>query len=234
MIATTETTSTGSEVSVLDKPFDRISWGAIFAGTFTTIAIMLVLSLIGMGVGLSTIDPKSGDNPSGQAIGIGAVVWWAVSSLISMWIGGMVAGRAAASFSGYLHGLITWATVTLLSLLLLSSAIGGALAGATGLAQFATNLMPQLRDRANAAISTVADQAAQPGNNPANNPQVQEQARDTAQKATKGGAVGSFGAALALILAAGAAMLGGNFGRKGFFNSLEHSDRLHTTARSRG
>jgi hypothetical protein len=117
--------------------------------------------------------------------------------------------------------------------LLLSSAIGGALAGATGLAQFATNLMPQLRDRANAAMANVQNQVNQPGNNPANNPQAQEQARDAAQKATKGGAIGSFGAALALILAAAAAMLGGNFGRKGFFKTLDRSHHVRTSAPSR-
>ena len=72
MIATTEATTTGSEITVVDTTSDRISWGAVFAGTVMTLAVMLILSLIGMGVGLSTLDPQTGDNPSGTTIGIGA------------------------------------------------------------------------------------------------------------------------------------------------------------------
>ena len=85
MIATTEPVGTGSEVTLIDAPFGRISWGAIIAGSVTALAVMLVLSLIGMGVGLSTMNPQTGANPSGAVIGISAVVWWGITSLVAFY-----------------------------------------------------------------------------------------------------------------------------------------------------
>jgi hypothetical protein len=235
MIATTEATATGADI-VVDATSDRISWGAVFAGTVTTLAVMLVLSLIGMGIGLSTLDPQTGDNPSGTAIGVGAVVWWVISSLISFYVGGLIAGRAADSRHGYLHGMITWATVTLLSLILLTSAIGRALSGATGLAQFATNLAPDLKNRVSAAATDLQNQAtgAQPGPaNPNTNPNMEQQARETGEKAAKGGAMGSFGAALALILAGAAAALGGHAGRRAYLRDRTNTMSSTEPVRSR-
>jgi hypothetical protein len=223
MIATTEPMATGTSVAVVDKPYDRISWGAIWGGTAIALSVMLVLSLIGIGVGLSTLDPQTGDNPSGQAVGIGAVIWWAVSSLISLFVGGMIAGRAAASFNGHIHGLITWATVTLLSILMLTSAIGSALAGATGLARFATNLVPQVQQRASEAASTLQNQANNQGNQPT--PQQEQQAREVGEKAATGGAIGAFGTAACLLLGALAASFGGHLGRRSHFRAITAHDR---------
>jgi hypothetical protein len=125
-----------------DKLFDRVSWGSIFAGAATALATQLVLSLIGLGIGLSTLDPQTGDSPSGAAIGIGAVVWWTVSSLASLYLGGFVAGRIAGSFNGYLHGLVTWATVSLLTVMLLSGAAGRAFSGPIRACRAATSAKP--------------------------------------------------------------------------------------------
>jgi len=71
----------------LDRPFARISWGAIFAGAIIALATQLVLTLIGTAVGLATLNPATGQNPSGTTLGIGAGAWlvircfWAATSL---------------------------------------------------------------------------------------------------------------------------------------------------------
>ena len=57
-----------------DRPFARISWGAIFAGAIIALATQLVLTLIGTAVGLATLNPATGQNPSGTTLGIGAGV----------------------------------------------------------------------------------------------------------------------------------------------------------------
>jgi hypothetical protein len=232
------TANRGSSADVfrttVDKPFDRVSWGAIFAGALTAIATMLILSLIGLGIGLSTLDPATGDNPSGTAIGIGAVVWWLISNLVALFVGGYVSGRLAGNFNGYLHGLVTWATVSLFMVMMLSSAAGRIFSGASGLAQFAATQAPKieavapgmadrLQDQANDAVNRAQAKA----NDPKARAQAEQAARDAGEKAATGGALGSFGAALALILGAGAGGMGGKFGKRRFMSVVpERKDLL--------
>ena len=76
-----------------DRPFARISWGAIFAGAIIVLATQLVLTLIGTAVGLATLNPATGQTPSGTTLGIGAGIWLVISSLVSLFLGGYIAGR---------------------------------------------------------------------------------------------------------------------------------------------
>jgi hypothetical protein len=207
---------------VYDRPFARISWGAVFAGAIIALATQIVLALIGMAIGLATLDPATGDNPSGTALGTGAAIWLVVSSLVSLFIGGYIAARLAGRFNGWLHGLITWGTLTLLTLMLLTTAAGQLIGAASGLTNFAvTNsdkvlrLPPALQqqvDQFRTQASQTVDQAAQAQST---DPQTREaQARDAGQKAAKGGAVGTGAAALAMILGAIAAAMGGRTGER--------------------
>lgn len=114
----------------------RISWGAILAGAVLALVIQLSLSLLGLGIGLGTIDPLEEQNPM-SGIGIGAGIWWLVSSLVSMYLGATTASRLAGiprPTDGLLHGLLTWAVVTLLTFYLLSTAVGRIIGGVTGVA----------------------------------------------------------------------------------------------------
>ncbi|MDF7815412.1 hypothetical protein [Hymenobacter sp. YC55] len=114
----------------------RISWGAIFAGAVLALVIQLALSLLGLGIGLGTIDPLEEQNPM-AGIGIGAAIWWVVSMLVSLYLGATVASRLAGMprpTDGLLHGLLTWAVVTLLTFYLLTTAVGRIIGGVTGVA----------------------------------------------------------------------------------------------------
>jgi hypothetical protein len=105
----------------------RISWGAIFAGIFVTLAIFITLQMLGAGIGLTTIDPASGDTPSAATLGIGAAIWWLVIGLISLFIGGWVAGRLGwlpNKIDRLLHGLTVWAGFYALMFLLVTTALG--------------------------------------------------------------------------------------------------------------
>ena len=110
----------------------RISGAAIFGGVILVVAVQLVLSLLGTGIGLGTVDLKSGGTPTASSLGIGAGVWWIGSSCISLLIGDYVSAWLAGievRFDGLLHGLVTWSIATLLTFWLLSSAIGGIIGG---------------------------------------------------------------------------------------------------------
>lgn len=114
----------------------RISWGAVFAGALLAIVLQLALSLLGLGIGLGTIDPLQEQNPM-AGIGIGAAIWWLVTMLASLYLGATVASRLAGMprpTDGLLHGLLTWALVTLLTFYLLTTAVGRIIGGVTGAA----------------------------------------------------------------------------------------------------
>ncbi len=110
----------------------RISWSSVFAGVLIAIVVQIALSLLGIGIGLSTVDPKTEVNPT-QGLGTGTAIWYILSSLISLFAGGWIAGRLAQtrrSFNGAIHGLLTWSLITLATLYLLTSTIGSLLGGA--------------------------------------------------------------------------------------------------------
>ncbi len=98
--------------TVLQK---RVSWGSIFAGTVTVLAISFLLSLLGSSIGLFMIDPLSDHPMSGVGTTVG--IWTVVSLLISLAAGGFVAGKLAGA-DGMIHGFLTWATTLIVTVVL--------------------------------------------------------------------------------------------------------------------
>ncbi len=110
----------------------RISWAAIFGGVIMVVVIQLLLSMLGAGIGLGTVNVSAGSTPDASSFGIGAGVWWVVSSCLALLLGGYIAAWFAGiqtRFDGVLHGLVTWGIATLLTIYLLTSAIGGIIGG---------------------------------------------------------------------------------------------------------
>ena len=110
----------------------RISWGAIFGGVILVVATQLVLSLLGAGIGLDTVNTNAGTTPDASSLGIGAGAWWIISSVIALAFGSYTAAWLAGveiRWDGLLHGLITWGIASLLTVYLLTSAIGGVIGG---------------------------------------------------------------------------------------------------------
>jgi hypothetical protein len=110
----------------------RPSWGAIFAGAFVTMAIFLTLQVLGAGIGASALDLTGREVTSATSMGIGAAIWWFITGLIALFIGGWVTGRLgwrAAKVDRILHGVTTWSlfyvAMFLLTLTALSALVGG-------------------------------------------------------------------------------------------------------------
>ena len=109
----------------------RISWAAVFAGVLIAIVIQLTLSLLGLGIGLSTIDPKVEENPI-AGLGTGTAIWYGLSSLLSLFAGGWIAGRLARTpklFDGIIHGILAWALITIVMLYFLTTTLGSIFGG---------------------------------------------------------------------------------------------------------
>lgn len=110
----------------------RISWAAIIGGVILVVTVQLLLSLLGAGIGLGTVNVNAGSTPDASSLGIGAGVWWAISSVIALGFGGYVAAWLAGvelRWDGLLHGLVTWGIATLLTIYLLTSAVGSVIGG---------------------------------------------------------------------------------------------------------
>ena len=110
----------------------RISWSAVIAGVVLAMIVSLILSLLGTAIGTSAIEPLREGNPV-DGMGTSAGIWVIVSAVISLFIGGWAAGRLAHREGG-LHGLLVWATVSLLTVYLVSSAVTGVVRGGLNLA----------------------------------------------------------------------------------------------------
>jgi hypothetical protein len=118
--------------------------------------------------------------------------------------------------------LVAWSAVTVLTAMMVTSAVGRVFAGATGMAQFAAQTASTARGAIPPQVSAPAQDALNrlqgAANDPAARAQAEQAARQAGQQAAKGGARGSFGAALALLLGAAAAAYGGMLGKRHFLD----------------
>ncbi|MEJ7708346.1 MAG: hypothetical protein WKF84_00415 [Pyrinomonadaceae bacterium] len=109
----------------------RISWASVFAGVVIVLVTQLLLSLLGLGIGASTINPTTEQDPT-SGLGLGAGIWFIISSLIALFAGGWVAGRLAGiprNTDSMLHGILTWGLSTLLLFYFLTSTVGSLIGG---------------------------------------------------------------------------------------------------------
>jgi hypothetical protein len=116
---------------------NRISWGAIFAGTVVALVAQLLLTMLGLAIGLATIEPLTGQTPW-QGISIGAGIWWVVSALISLFLGGWTAGRLAGMplrQDAILHGIVVWGLITLITFYLVITGVGAVIGGTLNVVQ---------------------------------------------------------------------------------------------------
>lgn len=120
--------------SILPVRVRRISWGAIVAGIALALVTQIALQLLGLSIGVNTINPAQEAVAVDPSLRNAAVIWIAASTLISLFVGGWVAAYMAGipdETDGVLHGLIVWAVVALLSLWLLTSSAMSLVSGIT-------------------------------------------------------------------------------------------------------
>jgi hypothetical protein len=130
MATVMEIQSINNERSARRPLFSAIRWGAILGGVVSGTSSYLLLSLLGVAVGLTAVDPNAAE-PVGR-VPLATGIWTGISMLIGAFIGGYVAGHMSGlsrTTDGMLHGFVSWGATTLLYAALTVSALGAVLGG---------------------------------------------------------------------------------------------------------
>jgi hypothetical protein len=73
-----------------------MSWSAILAGVLASLVIQILLTMLGVGIGLIAIDTSTA---AATRVGVGwaAFMWWMFSGVLAAFVGGLVAASAATA-----------------------------------------------------------------------------------------------------------------------------------------
>lgn len=137
---------------------DRIRWGPVVAGLLTTVVTMVVLTVLGLAIGLSAFDP--GD----EGIGTAATIWGIIAVLLAFFAGGYVAASTSSPGTarwGWLNGLMVGVTAIAVMIWLVGTGVGNILGAAAGNLQdmAAVGGVDVTQEQAQGAFDTARDSA---------------------------------------------------------------------------
>ena len=125
--------------AILSRDGMKVSWGGIFGGVLVAVGLLILLTALGVAIGISAAQPGETE---ASTLGTGAGIWTAASLLLALFIGGMVATRIGAisdGATGFFEGALVWVVSVLLVLYSasvgVSSIAGGAFSMLGGAAQ---------------------------------------------------------------------------------------------------
>jgi hypothetical protein len=131
----------------------RISWGGVFGGVLAGLGTLLLLTTLGMAIGVSAVDPS---NPDGSAIGTGAAVWTALTLLVALFVGGWASTRLSMLWertTALFEGALVWVLSMILILYLAANGIGLVASGAF-------SVVSQVAETASSAVAPEMEQVA--------------------------------------------------------------------------
>lgn len=114
----------------------RVAWGGVWGGFLVGIGVFLLLSTLGLAIGVSTANIGPTANLDASRIGTGAAIWSGLTLLVSLFVGGMVATRTGMVYdkaSGFIEGVLVWVLSILAVMYMAGSGIGMLASGASGL-----------------------------------------------------------------------------------------------------
>lgn len=204
-------------MGVPSLPISRLSFRAVGAGILVALVSQVVLLLLGGAIGLMAIEP---DRQIAQGVGIGFLVWLLISLAVSAFLGAWVAASAAQTIErrdGLLHGLLTWAAVSLIGVFLVGGAVRSTLAGAFNFVAGTTRAAVQspaaedlTKGRSAEDIASQAGGALEGAGQALEDPRTAERVESGAT----GAAIGLWGLLAAFILPLLAALGGGALGSR--------------------
>jgi hypothetical protein len=143
----------------------RVSWGGIWGGVLVAIGLLLLLSVLGVAIGVTAVDP--GDTQA-ESVGTGIGVWGGISLLISLFVGGMVSTRIGAIFdrtTGFFEGALVWAVTVLLMIYLATTGVGMLASGAFSMVRgvgSAVGMMAQDGDVSSGDVNQILSRLREP------------------------------------------------------------------------
>lgn len=118
--------------SLPDVSPSRTAWGAIFAGTFASLAVWATFGALGLAIFSSNANPNAPRPLTGMPIGEG--FWVVILSMIALYVGGRVTSALAdvrASGEAITHGFVMFGLTTFAAILIATMLAGSATAGTT-------------------------------------------------------------------------------------------------------
>lgn len=204
--ATHVTTVHDNHDDLLAPRKNRVQWGPIIAGLISAITIFLLLTVLGIGIGASVLDP----NNAGDNAGTFSAIWGAISAILAFFVGGWIAAKTAAvggEFGGLMNGVMVGAAGLVLIIYLTS----------TGLGNLFGTLSSNVGDIINATATVAQEEGVSPEEAQDEAADVAAQAQEAVEdidpnvafEAVRNGAIGTF---LGMLLPLVAAGLGGYLG----------------------
>lgn len=137
-----EPTTSARDPGVAPGLLSRSSWGAVFAGSVSAIAVLALLALLGLAIGFDAVNPTEENAPL-SGLSTGTVVWLILTGIAAMLAGGYITGRLAGqpgALTSALHGTVMWAVATIVVLYLAGTAGGALVTGAAGVVRQAATM----------------------------------------------------------------------------------------------
>ena len=130
------------------SPFDRadgmkVAWGGIFGGVLVALGLLMLLTSLGLAVGISAVDPSETE---ASTLGTGAGIWGALSLLVSLFVGGLTATRISAitdRSTSFFEGALVWVVSVLLMAYFATSGVTTLAGGAFRVVGGATETLGQ-------------------------------------------------------------------------------------------
>lgn len=93
----------------------RVSWGGVWGGVLVSLGSLILLSALGVAVGVTAIDPSTAEPERLVTL---ATFWGAASLLASLFLGGLVSTRTGMVYdraTGLFEGVLVWVVAVLLT-----------------------------------------------------------------------------------------------------------------------
>ena len=111
-----------------------VAWAAVFAGAAAAASLWMILTILGWGLGLSSIPLWQNADITTGTVGISTIAWLVFSTIVASGMGGYLAGRFRTRWLGVprdevwfrdtAHGFLAWAVSALVTAILLTTMIG--------------------------------------------------------------------------------------------------------------
>ena len=187
--------------TIIERRQPQLRWSAVLGGAALALGIWITLQVLGLGIGLAAVDTD--DAGSLENAGIGTGIWSLIAPLIAMFLGGLLAGRLAATRErkvGAMHGSVVWAIALAIGLYTMMSMVssfvgtaaraGGAVASTAARAGASVNpgdAMQALGIDANDLIAPINQRLAREGKPAITARELTATVRAVAQRGVRGG-----------------------------------------------